>query len=250
MKIEDIKKTKYGYNVYIDGEVINLETIVFSKYKLKKGAFIIKSEWANILKENEFEFIKRKALVYLNRRRSTKEFKRYLYKLNPPKGLISKLVEDYTKKGYLDDYLYAEAVIKKEKGRYGKNKIKEILIDKGINDKIIDSLLINHVDEFLEQQIITACKTVKASNYQEANKKLIRSFLYKGYQLKEIKKFLLIHLDKDKFNEDETIKKHYLTALKRYKKKYSDKELNLKIKVYLHNKGFKKETIEKVIRGE
>lgn len=250
MKIADIKKTKYGYNVYSNNLKVNIETSVFNKYKLKKGTSLTKGEWDNILKENELETIKRKTLVYLSRRRSTKEFIAYLYQLKPPHGLISSLVEEYTKKGYLDDYLYAEAVIKKEKNRYGKNKIKEILINKGIKDKIIESLLIEHVDEFLEQQIIVACKTVKASNYQEAINKLSRSFLYKGYQLKEIKNFLLIHLDKDKFNEDETIKKHYLEALKKYQKKYSNDELNLKIKVYLHNKGFKKETINKVIRGE
>lgn len=248
MKIDDIKKTKYGYNVYSGELKVNIEISVFNEHKLKKDLVLTDKKWQEILKDNKREFIKRKSLLYLSRRRSTKEFISYLIKLGSEKELTKTLVKDYTNKGYLDDYLYAEAVIKKEKNRYGKNKIREILINKGINKEIIDSLLINHLDENLEEQIISACKNVKAKNYKDASNKLTRSFMNKGYELNEIKEYLHKHLDRNKFNEEETIKKEYLLALKRYQKKYEGAQLNLKIRLYLYNKGFNKTTIDKVMR--
>lgn len=250
MEIKDIKKTKYGYNVYSDGLKTNIEEKVFCKYKLKKGMTIKDNLWQEILKENKPEFIKRKALTYLTRQRSTKEFITYLHKLEASKSLTKQLTEEFTTKGYLDDYLYAQSVIKKEQKRYGKNKIKEILINKGIKNEIITNLLNEHIDNNLENQIIRDCKTIKASNYNEATNKLLRRFIRKGYKLNDIKRYINKHLDKNKFNESEEIKKHYQNALKRYEKKYKDKELNLKIKQNLYSKGFKKELIDKVVRGE
>lgn len=250
MEIKYIKKTKYGYNVYSEDLKINIEESVFFKYKLKKGINIKTEIWQNILKENKLEFIKRKALLYLTRQRSTKEFITYLYKLEASNNTVKNLTEEFTTKGYLDDYLYAQSLIKKEQRRYGKNRIKEILINKGIKNEIITELLLEHVDNNLENQIVAACKTVKASNYNEATNKLLRSFIRKGYKLKEIKIYISKHLDKNKFNENEEIKQHYQRALKRYENKYKDSELNLKIRQNLYRKGFKKELIDEIIRGE
>lgn len=250
MVIKEIRKTKYGYNILVNDEKINLETIVFSKYKIRKGQSFESKVWQQILKENEEEFIKRKSLTYLARRRSTKEFVTYLFKLKTPKELISSLVEDYTKKGYLDDYLYAELLIDKEEKRYGKRRLREILTKKGIKNEVIDSLLENHVDKNLEPQIKKACKNVKADNYSMAREKLIRSFTSKGYNLKEVSELIETYLDENNFNEDVTIKKHYLKALNRYQRQYDGAELNLKIKQALYRKGFKMNLIDKVIRGE
>ena len=67
---------------------------------------------AKILKDNE-EFIKRKSLVFLAEE-STSEFITYLNKLSAPKSLISSLIKEYTKKA-IDDYLFAELLINKNK---------------------------------------------------------------------------------------------------------------------------------------
>lgn len=250
MLVKEIKKAKYGYNVLVNDQKVYLETNIFLKYKIKKNQSIDQSLWKKILKDNEEEFIKRKSLVFLARRRSTSEFITYLNKLNAPKSLISSLIKEYTKKGYLDDYLFAELLINKEQERYGKNRLKKILLDKGINNEIIDSLLENHLDKNLESLIKKACKTVKADNYSMAREKLLRSFTTKGYNLKDISEHINTYLDKDSFNEEETIKKHYLKAFNRFQNKYTGDELNLKVKQALYRKGYQIELIDKVIRGE
>lgn len=250
MVVKEIKKAKYGYNVLAGEQKIYIETKVFLKYRLKKGQTLEINLWNKILEDNEKELIKRKSLVFLARRRSTSEFIAYLKKLKAPEYLISLLVKDYTKKGYLDDYLYAELLINKEQQRYGKIRLEKILLDKGINKKIINSLLENHLDKNLESLIEKACKTVKADNYSMAREKLLRSFTRKGYNLKEISQYLETYLDKDSFNEDITIKKHYLKAFNKFQNKYTGDELNLKVKQALYRKGYKMDLIDKVIRGD
>lgn len=249
MEIKEIKKTKYGYNVYILEEKFNLEMIIFSKYKIRKGQTIKNDLWEQILEENSVEFIKRKAITYLNRSRSTKEFFTYLYKLGANKDLVKSLIYEYTEKGYLDDFSYASAIVEKESIRYGNRKIRQILISKGIKIDIIDSLLTEEEKENLKPQIKKTCRNIKADNYQAAKEKILRSYLNKGYKKKDIEEFIDLYLEKDKFNEEETIKRHYLALLKKYENKYSKEELNLKIKQSLYNKGFSLKTIDKTLRG-
>lgn len=249
MVIKNIRKTKYGYNLFIDEEKINIENSVFSKYMFKKNDAITKNQLDNILKENEIAYLKRRALNYLTSRKSTLDFKKYLYRLEAPKTLVDELVKEYTKKGYLNDYLYAEFLILKEEKRYGKNKIKEILINKGINNEIIDELLFDFKDKNLEAQIIHECKYVKADNYYQAQQKIARSFLRKGYNLKDINHYISLYLNKDNFNEDVAIKKQYEIFLKRYSKRYSGYELNIRIKDALYKKGFSLKSINKILGG-
>lgn len=250
MEIKSVKKTKYGFNIFINEELLNIENKIYFKYKLKEGLKLDSLKLNEILSENKIEFIKRKSITYLNRRRSTREFILYLSELEAPKSLVYSLTEEYTKKGYLDDYFYAKEVFNKEKSRYGKKKIKEILINKGIKNEIILSLLEEYEDDSLEELIKNAAKSVKANNYKDARLKLARLFLNKGYELNSINYYIDIYLDKASFNEEEAIKKLYLSALNRYEKKYSGRKLDDKIRNYLHNKGFTTAAINKVIRGD
>lgn len=246
MKINEIKKTKYGYNIFTDQEKVNLETFIFSKYKIKKNQTIDLVLWQQILEENKVEFIKRKALTYLNRSRSTKEFFTYLYKLNAPIDLIKILIYEYTEKGYLNDFSYASEIAYKESFRYGNRRIRQILINKGIKTDIINSLLTEEEKDILEPRIKKSCSTIKADNYQAAKEKILRSYLNRGYLKKDIEEFISLYLEKDRFNEEETIKKHYLALLKKYENKYSGEQLIFKIKQSLYTKGFSKKTIDKI----
>lgn len=245
MLINNIKPTKNGYDIYILDRKINIEKQVFSQYLLKKGQQIDEQFLDKLIAENFPYFVRRKALVYLVRKRSTLEFENYLKTLDAKQKLINSLTKEFTTKGYLDDLLYAEMIVRNNEKRYGKARITMILNEKGINSEIIAEALLKYNDN-LEDLIIKAVDSLKADNLTLARKKLVNSFFKKGYNLTEINQNLDIHLLGISLPEDKTIVKHYQKALAKYNKKYAGYDLYLKIKKHLYDKGFSLESIEKV----
>lgn len=248
MEIKEARKTKHGYNIVINDEIYNIERAVFFKYGLKKGIVLKESLFKQILEESKLDLIKRKSLNYLVRRRTTTEFKEYLKKQEAPNYFINDLVAEYTKKGYLNDRLYAEIFISSQKDKYGKNRIKLNLIKKGIDNIIIDELLANHISDNIEELIKVAVKNVKARNYNHAFNKLMQSFIRKGYDIKEVKPYLEKHLVDVSTNETE-LKKDFEDALKRYKKRYEGNELKQNIIIALQRRGYNLKDILKLVGG-
>ncbi len=248
MEIKEARKTKYGYNVLIKDEVYNIERAVFFKHGLKRGVTINNSQLKQILKESNLELAKRKSLDYLIRRRTTKEFKTYLKRFDVPTSYINELVNEYTKKGYLNDYLYAEIFISDRSKKYGKNKIKRDLLLKGINETIIDELLSQGISSTLEKQVKVASKNVKAKNYSHAYNKLMQSFVRKGFEINEIKPYLKMYLKDVEFDKEE-LKKDHEALLKKYKKRYEEQELRQNMIKALERKGYNLKDILKIIGG-
>jgi|LSQX01.2.fsa_nt_gb regulatory protein len=250
IQINEVKKTRYGYNVIFNEERVNIEDSVWSKFKLRRGQSLEKAFFKQLLKENELAKIRRKSLAFLARRRSVFEFKTYLRKLEANFKLIENLTKEYLEKGYLDDYNYALGLIEKEKSRYGKNKIKTLLIKKGIKAEIIEELLENFTNPNLENHVKAACQNVKTANYNQAYQKVKRSLIYKGYESREIDKLIIKHLTKDAFDSKKSIVKFYEQALKKHQKKFSGKELELRVKKALYNKGFTLKEINEIMRSQ
>ena len=86
MIISKIKKTKYGYNVYFDEEVVHIELSVFLSHKLRKNQTITLKQFKDIISENETAYIKRRAVIYVAKARSVYEFVNYLKGINAKKN--------------------------------------------------------------------------------------------------------------------------------------------------------------------
>ncbi len=242
MIISNIKKTKYGYNVYFDEEIVHIELSVFLSHKLKKNQTITLKQFKDIISENETAYIKRKAVVYVSKERSVYEFINYLKGLDAKKELINELVESFKEKGYLDDKEYASSYVSKYENKYGKNKLKLLLKNKGISDEIIEDTLKNHIDKNLEFKVKTLAMRVKKDNYKKTKEAIIRRLVNLGYEIAEINLLIDKYL-KDDFDEEHTIKPHY-EALKR-----KNKDTDFIIDSLL-NKGFSYEIVKKIIEED
>lgn len=242
MIISNIKKTKYGYNVYFDEEVVHIELSVFLDHKLKKNQTITLKQFKDIINENETAYIKRKAVVYVSKERSVYEFIIYLKGLNAKRELIFELTESYKEKGYLDDKEFANSYVRRYENKYGKNKLRLLLKNKGISEEIIEDTLKNHIDKNLEFKVKTLALRVKKDNYKKTKETIIRRLVSLGYEINEINNLVDKYL-KDDFDEIITIKPHY-EALKR-----KNKDTCFIIDSLLQ-KGFSYEVVKKIIEED
>lgn len=247
--INNITKTKYGYNLFINDFKINIEEMVFFKYRFKRGQTLTNNLLEQVKKENEVEFIKRKSIVYLSGLRSVLQFKTYLRSLNANEKLVEKLTNEYKTKGYLNDFDYAKSLVERLEFKYGKKRISQQLVQNGIHKDIIEQLLIDYRSPNLELIIESTVRKTKANNYIKAKEKIVRSLVSKGFNLDEINYYLPIYLKKEQFNEYKTIEKDYLKLLNKYKTKLEGTVLRSKLKSLLYQRGYSKEAIERVVRS-
>jgi regulatory protein len=146
-KIEEQKKKKNRVNIYIDGEFssgLYKDTIL--KYHLYEGKEITKSELSEIQQFEILQDAKEKALNYLSyRTRSKKEIKNYLYKKNFEEEIIYNIINDFENSGLIDDKTFAEMWVKDRSKRNPKGNLilRKELIEKGISEEIINSVLKN-----------------------------------------------------------------------------------------------------------
>ena len=247
MVITEIKRVKNGYHLTIDNEVVHLETSVLVDYKLKKNQVLSLKEFREIIEQNDLAKIKRLAVVYVAKARSVHAFKAYLRGLDAKKEYIEQLTKQFKEKGYLNDLSYATDFVHRYERKYGKKRLKNMLIEKGIHPDVIDKVLKDHTDINLESQVQTACLTVKADNYEKAKIKIMRKMVGLGYKLNQTSIYIDKYLDKTKFNEEAVINQYYKIGLKKYQKKYEGYELQTKIKKYLYDQGFSLDTIDKIL---
>ncbi len=250
MIITDIKKTKYGYNIFFDKEKINIEEMVFFKHRLKRGYELSNAFLETLLKENEIEFIKRKSLVYLGGKRSVLEFKTYLRKLNAAESLIENLTSIYKQRGYLNDLDYAKSAVLRLEIRYGKNRIRQELVKKGIHKEIIDEVLNAHTLTNTEAIVKKVCEATKAVNYIKAKEKALRSLISKGFNYEEVEPFIKRYLKKENFNETKSAKLQYEKLKTKYQHQFEGAMLKNKIRQGLYQRGYSKETIDLLLRSE
>lgn len=248
MIIKEIKRTKHGYNVTIDQEVIHLELSVVTTYKLKKNMTISLKQFKTMIHENDLQRIKRQAIIYVSKSRSVLEFKTYLRKLEAPKPYIEELTKSFKEKGYLNDEAYALELVRRYEKKYGKKRLHTILVEKGIHEDIIERTLRNHKDINLESQIKSMILTTKADNQAHARTRIKRAMSNRGYTLSEVDEYLDKYLHERDFNERETILKHYDKLYHKLSKKYDGYELNIHIKKALYDKGFSLEVIDKILQ--
>lgn len=156
-KIEMQKRNKDRYNLYIDDKFfmgISEDTLInLNLYKDKK---IMKEDLEKLIIEEEYSKAYSYSLYFLGfRMRSEKEIRDKLKEKEYTEIIIDDVVEKLKEFGYVNDYLFSEALVRTRinSNKYGINRIKNDLRNKGIQSDIINNVISDYFKDNLEYKI-------------------------------------------------------------------------------------------------
>lgn len=203
-KIETQKKNKDRLNIYIDDAfAFGLSVDVFVKYNLKKDQEIDNEFIEEILLAEENNKAINLGVKYLSyRQRSIKEVKDHLKRKGYEESIVQITIDYLVEKKYLNDLEFAESFIRDKSylNKYGINKIRYELMNKGISKEIIARTLKFDDDEEYNNAMELAHKKMKSY------KKLDRDSIYrklggflqrKGYRYDTVSKVIRDVLDEE-----------------------------------------------------
>lgn len=141
-------KSKEVFEVIFEDETkLLLNYNIFEKYKVSVDMDFSEDEILEMKYFSDIERAKSRAINYISGKLKTKYEVRLKLKENGfAEEVIDEVLDILEKEEYLNDKIYCEIFIedKKKLNGYGKNKIKSLLIQKGISKNIFEDFL----DEF------------------------------------------------------------------------------------------------------
>lgn len=183
-------KSKEVFEVVFEDETkLLLNYNIFEKYKVSVDMDFSENEIQEMKYFSDIERAKSRAINYISGKLKTKyEVRLKLTEKDFTEDIIDEVIDILEKEEYLNDRLYCEVFIedKKQLNGYGKNKIKSLLIQKGISKSVFEDFL----DEFeYEEEFDNALKMgIKKlnllSNEEDIFKKkqkLINYLVYRGF---------------------------------------------------------------------
>lgn len=183
-------KSKEVFEVVFEDETkLLLNYNIFEKYKVSVDMDFSETEIQEMKYFSDIERAKSRAINYISGKLKTKyEVRLKLKEKDFTEDIIDEVIDILEKEEYLNDRLYCEVFIedKKQLNGYGKNKIKSLLIQKGVSKSVFEDFL----DEFeYEEEFDNALKMgIKKlnllSNEEDVFKKkqkLINYLAYRGF---------------------------------------------------------------------
>lgn len=191
--IEFQKKNKDRVNLYVDGEyLLSLYAELIYKYRLEKGQEVDREKLVEILKMDEYEKAKNKALQSITRAEKSEKKMREKLSKDFEEDTIEQVIEFLKKYSLIDDERFAERIVSNDVNfkRVGKNKIKQNLYSKGIAREEIENA-ISEIDreKELENAIYLAEKKIskiKSTDKRVIKNKLYQHLAYKGFDYETI----------------------------------------------------------------
>lgn len=188
-KVEVQKNNKNKVNIFIDNEFFrgaSLETIL--KYGIKAGVELEEKKLEEICLESEKILAVGKASNYVSSSiKSRKQVRDYLLKKGYDEEVIKYTLEKLLEYGYINDNYFANAYVETYKNKFGKLKLKQNLIQKGISESIVETTL-NEIDNQEKEIYNIARKYLKNKDINYDNVQKLGRFLYgRGYTFDEIK---------------------------------------------------------------
>ena len=177
-------KSKEVFEVVFEDETkLLLNYNIFEKYKVSVDMDFSEDE---IL---EIERAKSRAINYISGKLKTKYEVRLKLKENGfAEDVIDEVLDILEKEEYLNDKVYCEIFIedKKKLNGYGKNKIKSLLIQKGISKNIFEDFLNEfEYDEEFDNALKMGIKKLELLSNEEDNfkkkQKIINYLTYRGF---------------------------------------------------------------------
>ena len=249
-KITKIKKCKKKVVVYLGKEKLDLSFDTFSNFYLYEGKEFTSKEINEIKLHNESQALNKYAYnLFKKGRYSEWKIREKLYLKSADKKQVDIVINNLKKAGLIDDTSFMNDLYDYYSSKnYGKNKIIQALLDKGIFKEEIDKLSFPYDKEISKAKKLLPSLENKYSKYNNAQIKshVYNALLSKGFDPSVAKE--VSSLIKNKNNKDELsiLKKDYQLAKNRLVRKYKGKELNDKIISSLLLKGYKYQDILKV----
>ena len=206
-KIEAQKRSKDRVNIYVDEEYFMAvyAELVYT-HSLKKGMEIDKESLESLLHDEMYMKAKNKALSVLSKSDQSEKKLREKLLNDYDENIVEEVIEFL--KGYklIDDNLLAEKIVHDNMNlsKFGKNKIKQNLYNKGISaSDIQDAISQIDPDEEYENAKYLAEKRLKRLKDEDKNKinqKIYQHLAYKGFNYDIIKRVLRELLNFDEFD--------------------------------------------------
>lgn len=176
------------------------------------------------------------------RMKSTNELRDVLLKKEYPEDLVDEAIDMLTKQGYLNDRLFAKSYISNQinSTSNGPHRIENDLYSKKVDSDIINDEISVYDDSIQIEKINKLVNHKLRSNNSRGGmvlrKKIFTDLIQLGFDDYNINQIL----NNVSFgNNNELAKKEYEKAMRKYSKKYSGAQLELKVREYLYQKGLK-----------
>lgn len=183
-------KSKEVFEVVFEDETkLLLNYNIFEKYKVSVDMDFSEDEILEMKYFSDIERAKSRAINYISGKLKTKYEVRLKLKENGfAEDVIDKVLDILEKEEYLNDKVYCEIFIedKKKLNGYGKNKIKSLLIQKGISKNIFEDFLNEfEYDEEFDNALKMGIKKLELLSNEEDNfkkkQKIINYLTYIGF---------------------------------------------------------------------
>lgn len=183
-------KSKEVFEVVFEDETkLLLNYSIFEKYKVSVDMDFSEDEILEMKYFSDIESAKSRAINYISGKLKTKYEVRLKLKENGfAEDVIDEVLDILEKEEYLNDKIYCEIFIedKKKLNGYGKNKIKSLLIQKGISKNIFEGFLneFEYEEEF-DNALKMGIKKLELLSNEEDNfkkkQKIINYLAYRGF---------------------------------------------------------------------
>lgn len=183
-------KSKEVFEVVFEDETrLLLNYNIFEKYKISVDMDFSEDEILEMKYFSDIERAKSRAINYISGKLKTKYEVRLKLKENGfAEDVIDEVLDILEKEEYLNDKIYCEIFIedKKKLNGYGKNKIKSLLIQKGISKNIFEGFLneFEYEEEF-DNALKMGIKKLELLSNEEDNfkkkQKIINYLAYRGF---------------------------------------------------------------------
>lgn len=183
-------KSKEVFEVIFEDETkLLLNYNIFEKYKVSVDMAFSEEEILEMKYFSDIERAKTRAINYISGKLKTKYEVRLKLKENDfAEDIIDEVLDILENEEYLNDRVYCEIFIedKKKLNGYGKNKIKTLLIQKGVSKNIFEDFLDEfEYDEEFDNALKMGIKKLNLLSNEEDNfkkkQKIINYLTYRGF---------------------------------------------------------------------
>lgn len=253
-------------NIEIDKDVVIIElkdndskvykykihTVAYTNYYVSNNTYIDDEFLSKLLKESSYYFTKDQVIKRLKLKDYSKYEIKEIIKSKLEEEESERLISDLERNNYINDYNYVKYIFESANSKLkGRLYINNILKNKGIDEKIIESFYSYFDERKLAKKLINK-EYKKLENKYPINtiiNKISYKLNYNGFN-EEIINDELENLKGLNNNVDEEILlKDYTKVVKKYQNKYKNKELERKVIETLVAKGYNYKSVKALIEG-
>lgn len=252
MKIKKVRVCKSKVVLTLeDKRKIDVDKNVFPNFYLYEGKNLTKKELIELLKQNDNAALLQYALK-LREKSSYTEYRmrEKLYDRGGLKSQVDEVIKSLKKSGVIDDRKFIEEHIEYYNSlNYGKNKIINKLLEKGIFRETLDRIVFPLATEKRKATRIFKKLNEKYSKFNDTKRKehIYQAYIAYGFD-KDIAAEMVGQVQQSSPKEETNkLEADFNKVYKRYQLKYNKKEIKSKLIAYLASKGYKINDILKLL---